>query len=178
MNCLMDAWAQNEGWLKRWFISQTGDSNQAEDLLQDLFIKALKTKERFCDLEDAGSWLKVMAKNTAIDSYRRQSREGTTMPLEQEPEITRDEETPWVMELDRCMQRVLLELDAQDRDAIDACDLQGMSQKEYARQRDLSLVAAKSRIQRARQKLRKQMIKKCQIQFDDSGVCGFTPRPE
>ncbi|MDZ7812962.1 MAG: sigma factor-like helix-turn-helix DNA-binding protein [Ideonella sp.] len=68
--------------------------------------------------------------------------------------------------------RGLSELDAQDRDAIELCDLQGMAQTEFARRKGLSLSAVESRRQRARQRMG------CQVSFDTCGrVDDFVPPP-
>lgn len=50
--------------------------------------------------------------------------------------------------------RVLAELAVEDRTAIVTCDLEGASQKDYAARSGLTLAAAKSRLLRARQRLR------------------------
>ena len=173
----MVAWSQNEVFLKRWLIKRVGDLDQAEDLLQDVFIKALLNKERFCELEHAQSWLMTMTKNVAIDAYRKQAR---YQSLYDEPEQPGDdtEEEPVIASLEGCMRRVLNELDVESREVIESCDIRGLSQGEFAIEKGISLVAAKSRIQRARKKLRSQMVNKCQIRFDDLGVSGFTPRIE
>jgi len=79
--------------------------------------------------------------------------------------------------LTMCLTRVLSELSAQDRDAITQCDLQGMAQADFALAQGLSLSAAKSRLQRARQRLRERMTLACQVQLDESGqVSDFVPR--
>lgn len=72
---------------------------------------------------------------------------------------------------------MLSELSPEDREAITQCDLQGVSQAEYARHAGLSLSAAKSRVQRARLRLRQRMTLACQVRFDDAGhVSDFVPR--
>ena len=77
-----------------------------------------------------------------------------------------------------CLHRVLSELDPQDREAIQLCDLQGMEQGDFARLKNLSLPAAKSRVQRARKRMRERMTTACQVSFDDVGrVDDFVPRP-
>jgi RNA polymerase sigma-70 factor, ECF subfamily len=76
-----------------------------------------------------------------------------------------------------CLTRVLGELSDEDRDAITECDLNGMSQEDYARKLGLSLPGAKSRIQRARKRLRAQLTQSCQVTLDPLGqVCCFVPR--
>jgi RNA polymerase sigma-70 factor (ECF subfamily) len=73
---------------------------------------------------------------------------------------------------------VLSELEPGDREAIELCDLQGLSQAEFARLKGLTLPAAKSRVQRARLRMRERMAKGCQVSFDPGGrVDDFVPRP-
>ncbi len=71
-----------------------------------------------------------------------------------------------------------LELSPEDREAIVLCDLEGVPQEEYARRKGLSLPGAKSRIQRARKRLRERLSQACQVRFDAAGhVSDFVPRP-
>ena len=53
--------------------------------------------------------------------------------------------------LSHCLPRVLSELSPEDREAIVFCDIQGVTQRAFAERLGLSLPAAKSRVQRARQ---------------------------
>ena len=65
-----------------------------------------------------------------------------------------------------------------DREAIERCDIGGMTQQAFAELEGLSLSGAKSRVQRARQRLRAQLLRACQVQLDEHGrVCCFVPRP-
>jgi len=59
-----------------------------------------------------------------------------------------------------------------------SCAPAGRTQREFAQQQGLSLPAAKSRLLRARQRLREQLSTACQVRFDDDGsVSGHVPRP-
>ena len=85
---------------------------------------------------------------------------------------------PAVDGLGQCLPRVLTELSAQDREAITLCDIEGMTQQDFAGQIGLSLPAAKSRVQRARARLKARMSEACQVTFDATGgVSGFVARP-
>ena len=67
-------------------------------------------------------------------------------------------------------------LSAEDKEIIESCDLEGLNQIEYARQKDITLPAAKSRIQRARKRLKVELHIACKIILDDKGnVCCFDP---
>ena len=80
--------------------------------------------------------------------------------------------------LAQCLPRVLSELAPEDREAIKLCDIEGMSQKDYAARLGLTLPGAKSRVQRARARLKARLTEACQVTFDESGeVCCFVPRP-
>ncbi len=69
------------------------------------------------------------------------------------------------------------EAEADDRLAITLCDLQGLTQQALAERLGLSLAGAKSRVQRARARLRARLVAACQVQFDETGrVCCHTPR--
>lgn len=172
LHCLMAAWDENEQAIKNWLLKKTGDRDLAQDILQDLFVKALQNKERFCTLRDAKSWLFRVAQNSVIDNYRKSKLEIGSVCCEPEEEG----KTPPVVSLQQCLNRVISELDEDDKELIELCDMQGLSQADYAGMKGLSLSATKSRIQRARKKLRKQMIASCNVKFDQHGVCCFTPR--
>lgn len=172
MHCLMRAWEGNQQALKNWLLKKTQDQQQAQDILQDVFIKALQHKERFCTLTHAKSWLFTIAKNCMIDSYRKAQLQDGAVCCESDDD---DQRAP-VVDLQQCLIRVLTELDQDDQEVIERCDMQGLSQIAYAQMKGLSISATKSRIQRARKRLREQMIASCNVKFNQQGVCSFTPR--
>ena len=173
MNCLTTAWAHHEPELRGWARHKLGNTTDAEDLLQDLFLKALRQGEQFCSVQNARAWLFEVARNTLADRLRV-ARHTVELPDDLASPV---DETATVDTLTGCLPRVLAELDAQDRDAITLCDLQGMAQADYAKARGLSLSAAKSRIQRARRRMKQHMTIACQVSLDDAGhVSYFVPR--
>jgi RNA polymerase sigma-70 factor (ECF subfamily) len=174
MNCLMSAWHDNEAELRGWLRHRLGNPVDADDMLQDLFIKAMRQGERFCAIDNARAWLFEVARNAVADRLRLK-REMIELPADLANEA---EEVATVDSLVACLPRVLSELSPEDREAITLCDLQGVPQDEYARRKGLSLPGAKSRIQRARKRLRVQLSQACQVRLDAAGqVSDFVPRP-
>jgi RNA polymerase sigma-70 factor (ECF subfamily) len=147
----------------------------AEDLLNDVFLRALRQDGGFCKLDNPRAWLFEVARNLVTDQLRRSARRGVELSDDLAAAPTEVDE---VDQLAACLPRVLSELSTEDREAIERCDLEGMPQAQFAALKGLSLPGAKSRIQRARRRLRLKLLKGCQVRLDSSGrVCCFVPRP-
>lgn len=173
-HCLMTAWHANEAELRGWLRHRLGNPVDAEDMLQDLFVKAMRQGERFCAIANARAWLFEVARNALADRLRLK-RDTIELPADLASEV---EDVATVDSLVACLPRVLAELSPQDREAIVLCDLEGLPQDEYARRTGLSLPGAKSRIQRARRRLRERLTQGCQVRLDAAGqVSDFVPRP-
>ncbi|MER2554966.1 MAG: sigma-70 family RNA polymerase sigma factor, partial [Thauera sp.] len=174
--CLLDAWSAHEAELLRYLRHHVRPASEAEDVLHDLFLKALRQGERFCAVSNPRAWLFEVARNAAVDHARRTR---SSAPLaedlaasELEPAgvfaaLVDETVEPGLAPVDllsACLPRVLTELAAEDREALELCDIGGMSQKAFAELKGLSLPGAKSRVQRARQRLRAQLLRACQVQ--------------
>jgi RNA polymerase sigma-70 factor, ECF subfamily len=57
--------------LKNFAYSLTLNSEEAQDLVQETFLKALRYREKFADATNLKAWLYTIMKNTFINSYRR-----------------------------------------------------------------------------------------------------------
>ncbi len=173
MNCLMTAWHDHEAELRAWLRGRLGNTQDAEDMLQDLFLKALRQDKKCCEIRNARAWLFEVARNAIADRLRLRKEQvelPDDLPFEADEPVAVDT-------LAQCLPRALAELSHDDRDALTLCDLNGMNQAAYAELRDLTLPAAKSRLQRARKRLREHLTNVCQVRFDEMGnVCCFVPR--
>lgn len=170
-------WNQHQNELRRWLQSRVLVAADVEDILQDVLLKCLRQGTAMTAVEQPRAWLFEVLRNTWTDRLR-QTRPSTSLSdaIDELPETVVATEA--VDELAQsCLPRVLSELDDQDREIIEWCDLQGMTQLEYARIRNLSLPAVKSRIQRARRRMRQHMVDACQVALNDNGrVVDFVTR--
>jgi len=174
--CLMQAWHQHENQLAHWLQTQTRDEPLAQDLLHEVFIRAMHQDKRFCDIANTKAWLFRVAKNLLIDLSRKHTPSPAPTPTLYDIEQIEADYTT-VDKLTNCLPRVLKELNPADSELLIACDIQGMTQQQYATQHGLSLPAVKSRLLRARKKLRQQLTVSCQVKLDENmKVCCFTPR--
>lgn len=172
-SCVTQAWRSHEAELRAFLIRRLPNEAFADDILQDVFIKAMRQGAHFCELESARAWLFTVARHALADFYRtQQDHVALDESLPEEKEIA-----PAIDSLTNCIPYVLASLSEQDREAITLCDLQGMPQETFSELKGLSLSGAKSRIQRARKKMRARLTENCQVKFDEAGnVCCFQPQ--
>ena len=170
--CLMTAWQQHEHELYGWLLKQSGCPMDADDLLQETFLRAIRQQSKFCAIENARAWLFEVARHLVIDNSRRQR---TLLPLHDDLAMAQGE-LDAVDSLASCLPRVLERMAQSDREILRHCDLEGMKQADFAVRHGLTQAATKSRLLRARERLRQQLSLDCQVRLDETGrVCCFTP---
>ena len=176
MNCVITAWGKHEAELRGFLTRQSGNPALAEDILQETFLRAVAEGARFCSLENPRAWLFRVARNQFIDHTRCAETKHTVSALPDDI-IEEQEEIPAVQRLDVCLPKALARLNDEDRQVIERCDLNGELQSTFADDNGLSLAGAKSRIQRARKRLKAELVSLCKVNFDETGnVCCFTSK--
>ena len=95
----MDEGWREPGWLARQYgpavfrlaYARTGSRTDAEDIMQEVFVRLLKAKPEFTDREHARAWLLRVAANCANDWFRapwrrREEPLSPTLPAPDGPE--------------------------------------------------------------------------------------------
>jgi RNA polymerase sigma-70 factor (ECF subfamily) len=147
--------------------SRVSDEAEAEDILQEVFVRIHR---HLCCLPTPvkmESWIYQIARNLIIDSYRRR-REQVELPESFPAEVDLPEDD-LEAELSLSLKDLLAELPAMDRQALVLTDYQGLSQRELAERLGISVSGAKSRVQRARDKLRALLLACCHFELDRRG---------
>ncbi len=154
--------------LRRIFLlvyRMVGNVADAQDLTQEVFIKALQRQEQLRDTEKAAHWLSRIATNTAIDFLRRHGRV-TFCELEGLPEPIRTPaaHSPEQLVL-RAERKALLEdglqaLTARERAALLLRDVEDLPAEEVARHLNCSKATVRSHIANARIKFRRFLAKR------------------
>jgi len=127
-----------------------------DDLAQDVFLRVLRALPRF---ETRGArlstWIFAIAVRLLLD--RRRSRWRFLLPFDETRARAR-EQTPEAGAIDRqtltAVERLLLELSAEQRMALLLLELHGLSYEEVAEAMGTSVATAKTRVFRARRALR------------------------
>jgi RNA polymerase sigma-70 factor, ECF subfamily len=142
-----------------------GNVADAQDLAQEVFIKALQRQDQLKDPDKAAHWLSRIATNTAIDFLRRHGRV-TFCELDEVPEpiSTPHADNPEQLLLRAERQEVLEEglrtLTARERAALILRDIDGLPAEEVARHLNCSKATVRSHIANARVKFRRYLTRR------------------
>lgn len=167
-------WKEFHDPLRRFILKRVPDEQSAEDILQDVFLKVHARIETLRDEERLPSWLYQLTRNVIIDYYRAHRSTSEIPDILYEPE---DRLENLALELAPCIQEMIESLPAIYRQALLLTEYEGMTQRELAERLHLSLPGAKSRVQRAREKLKNMLLECCHFQFDRYGrVIDYQPR--
>ena len=147
--------------LHYYALSLTSDSERANDLLQETFLKALTYRDKFAQNTNFKAWVYTIMKNTFINEYRRNVKtkntfEGSTNDYH--IAYTKDKVYPGPdsMYSSREISRSIQELEDDYRIPF-TMFLEGFKYKEIADELNLPLGTVKSRIFFTRKKLEKTL---------------------
>src|SRR5688572_1726234 len=141
-----------------------GRHDQAEDLTQDVFLKLYKSLDTFDRRANFQTWLISVSRNLCIDHYRSARRERETINRDVDPaELT--PVAPGVSAYGRLehadrvtlLRAALSELPDTLRTAVMLRDIQELTYQEIADRLDLPEGTVKSRINRGRTELARQI---------------------
>lgn len=168
-------WHEFHANLKSFILKRVGDAQVADDILQDVFIQVHRHLGSLRDEERLEAWLYQITRNAIADYYRRQH---ITAPLEEEiPLAAEDETDEFRTALASSVHRMMEGLPEEYRAALILDTIEGVPQAEIAARLGISLSGAKSRVQRARAKLRDMLFECCHFEFDRVGkVIDYHPR--
>lgn len=138
----------------------------AEDVVQDVMLRLLRSPERIPSDEGVSAWLQRVVANASVDHYRRKATQTRVLDRYQSEVQTglapaREAEGEVHEDLARCVRPLLALLSAEDQQALELTDLGGRSQQEAAAEIGIGYSAMKSRVQRARKRLHTAFLDCC-----------------
>jgi RNA polymerase sigma-70 factor (ECF subfamily) len=163
-----DAWAQivRQHWRKVFNIAYkfTGKHDEAEDLTQDVFLKIFKSLDTFDRRANFQTWLVSVSRNLCIDHYRSVRKERETI----DRDVDAGQLTPAAVtvspiaaleQADRVtlLKKAMAYLPPTLRSAVLLRDIQELSYQEIADRLQLPEGTVKSRINRGRTELARQI---------------------
>jgi RNA polymerase sigma-70 factor (ECF subfamily) len=145
----------------RWLVH---DSNDAEDLVQETYLKALRSFASFQSGTNFRAWIFQILRNNFLSSCAKLERRMTVAmdSGEDGPELAVDTETPETILMNRFssqrVQRAIGDLPVHYRETLLLCEVEEMSYQEIAEILTIPIGTVMSRLARARKAVRESLL--------------------
>ncbi|TAE74684.1 MAG: sigma-70 family RNA polymerase sigma factor [Bacteroidetes bacterium] len=146
----------------------TLNESDAQDLVQDTFLKAYRFSNSFQIGTNAKAWLFRILKNSFINEYRRKLKNPATVDYQEVEQFYNSEEADTKMTTDLRVEvlqdmigdevaHALNSLDIDFRTVIILCDIEGFTYEEMSKILDIPIGTVRSRLHRARNILKEKL---------------------
>jgi RNA polymerase sigma-70 factor (ECF subfamily) len=140
--------------LRRLFVAKTCNRADADDLLQETWLRIHRVRHTYRTGEPVLPWLYAIAQRVAVDHYRRSRRVAArAVSLQEFGEAA----IPEVAEKDDGLDELLAPLTRAQREILVMLKVTGMSLDEVARATSSSVGSVKQKVHRAYRKLRHKL---------------------
>lgn len=163
-----------QGRLRASLRRQVRDEALADDLLQEVFVKALASRGSGRPVRNLVGWIHAIARTTVADHFRA-ARPGGSELDENTPAAEREDRRV-ERDLAACLRPMVKQLPPLYRDTLLATDFRGRTMRALAEEQGLSVSAIKSRAARARVLLRDKLLHCCQVETRAGRVTDYRPR--
>jgi RNA polymerase sigma-70 factor (ECF subfamily) len=157
-----------------------------DDIVQRIFLQAHRSLPTLRDADRLNAWLYRTARRAIADYYRAAAHR-REVPAGAAHDVVPDgltdggvqDDASALEELAACITPLLASLAEADRDALRLIEVDGVTQSEAARRLGLSVSGMKSRVQRARARLRTVVEACCRVELDRrGGLIAYEPQSD
>jgi RNA polymerase sigma-70 factor (ECF subfamily) len=142
--------------LHRFFVIQFASRGDADDLLQETWLRIHEVRHTYRAGEPVLPWLYAIARHIRVDHYRKARRTAAReAPLEEGPEVAAV--LPATSSKTPDLEALLAPLPESQREVIEMLKVAGMSLDEVARATSSSVGSVKQKAHRAYEKLRERL---------------------
>ena len=171
-----EVWETFHAQLRAFIGARVGASADADDILQNVFVKIHTHIHTLRKQDRLATWVYQITRNAIIDCYRARHPH-QSMPAELGAWDAPQESDP-ATQIGEYLRILVNGLAPKYRTAIILAEYNGLTSEELGRRLGLSVSGAKSRLQRARSQLRKQLLDCCRFEFDHAGnLLDYEPNP-
>lgn len=159
-------WDEFSARLHSYIMKRVKDEAQADDILQEVFLRIHQKLETLQEEEKLKSWVFSITQNT-LNDYFRQQKKRQEEPIEDEEHIPDEEQSDGNMQA--CLRPFIQQLPEPYKHTIMEAELQNRKYQDLADAEGLSLSAIKSRVQRGRELIKEMFIQCCHFSVDKEG---------
>lgn len=157
--------------LYRYILSRVKDKDVSKDILQDTFIKIQKNISTLKDEKSLKFWIYKITYNSIIDYFRTLNHDRNDLKeiYDENGNTDKTEKEDKTSELAECIVPFINKLPDKYKEALTLTEFKNYSQLELAEHLGISYSGAKSRVQRAKLKLKEIFEECCNISYDKYG---------
>ena len=159
------AWSTFSNHLHNFIRSKVNNKIDAEDILQDVFVKVHLNIHQLKEEDKLQSWIFNITRNTINNYWRKKSQKENYVHTE----LDENPDNDWVIPFENCISKMIYFLPEEERDLIIRSEINGEKQKDIAHELKIPYPTIKSRIQRGREHLKQQFKDCCQVEISKSG---------
>lgn len=150
-------WYQFHKELKGFILRKVPNAADADDILQEAFLKIMQHIEKVNEASNIKAYLYGIVKNTITDYFRKNRQ--SAVELNDEIHFTEDELDDLNDKISVCcLEPFILLLPDIYKEALWHTEIENLSQKDLAQKLNISYSGAKSRVQRAKLKLKEVIL--------------------
>lgn len=168
---LSNAFVQLQHSLHGYLRRHLPDPALADDLLQEVFAKALISKRAGRRIDNLGGWLYAATRTTLVDYFR--STRTSLGPLDVNMAMPEPDDPRLHQELSNCLRPFIEQLPPLYSDTLIATELEGVTMRDLAETQGVLVSAIKSRAMRARAKLKELLLACCRVEMVDGLVSDY-----
>jgi len=155
--------------LYNFALRMTGDPEDANDLVQETYMKAYRFFDSFEKGTNCKAWLFRILKNSYINKYRKESKEPDKVDYDEIKEFYHSvkhssldsndmQEKMFAELLDDEVAQALESLPEDFKEVVQLCDIEGFTYEEIANMVDCPIGTVRSRLHRGRKILREKLM--------------------
>lgn len=153
-----------------YISSRIRNKSDAEDILQEVFIKITRGIHTLSNEQKLKSWIFTISRNAITDYYRKNAGSVNISITEKIIDETKDETSiDNTKGLDKCLVGFVRQLPDEYRDIIIDSELHEIRQKDLAVKYNLRYPTVRSRVQRGRARLKELLLGCCTVETDSRG---------
>lgn len=154
-------------YLKSYILKKIGNKTVAEDIVQEVMLKAVESHKKDREIKNIKAWLFQVTRNTIADYYKKNYLE-YNFDDDWKENALKSHTLPKILATDFIVPMIEL-LPKKYGQPLMRSDIENIAQKEIADDLNLGLSATKMRIQRGRKKLQALFVECCRIEYDKDG---------
>lgn len=146
----------------RSFVYHRLPEDAVDDVVADILETIIRKKSDLRLASNPSAWIYAVARSKVADFYRRQGREHTALQaLNTDPTLLNHDEPHDKPGLHDCVMGFIGRLSETDQAILEEIDINGTRQTDFATRNAIALPTVKSRVQRARNRLRDRLVACC-----------------